>query len=170
MKTIFLLRHAKSSWDDVRLDDFDRPLSSRGIKSCKKMGKYLKKNKLIPDIVYCSSAIRAKQTWEVVNRIVEIKENILYEDSLYMSDFSNFINIIKKTKNNFKNLMIVSHNPGIENLALELSKDKNNEIYEKINIKFPTGALIIIKFDLNNWSKVDCKKGKLYEFIKPKEL
>ena len=66
--------------------------------------------------------------------------------------------------------MFVSHNPGIENLALELSKDKSNEIYEKINIKFPTGALIIIKFDLNNWSKVDCKKGKLYEFIKPKEL
>jgi phosphohistidine phosphatase len=170
MKTIFLLRHAKSSWDDVRLDDFDRPLSSRGIKSCKKMGKYLKKNRLIPDIVYCSSAIRAKQTWELVNRIVEKKENVIYEDSLYMSDFSNFINIIKKTKNNFKNLMIVSHNPGIENLALELSKDKNNEIYEKINIKFPTGALIIINFNLNNWSKVDCKKGKLYEFVKPKEL
>ena len=170
MKTIFLLRHAKSSWDDVSLDDFDRPLSPRGIKSCKKIGKYLKKNRLIPDIVYCSSAMRAKQTWELFNRIVDKKENILYEDSLYMSDFSNFINIIKKTKNNFKNLMFVSHNPGIENLALELSKDKSNEIYEKINIKFPTGALIIIKFDLNNWSKVDCKKGKLYEFVKPKEL
>ena len=94
MKTIFLLRHAKSSWDDVSLDDFDRPLSPRGIKSCKKIGKYLKKNRLIPDIVYCSSAMRAKQTWELVNRIVEKKENILYEDSLYMSDLSNFINII----------------------------------------------------------------------------
>ena len=82
MKTIFLLRHAKSSWDDVSLDDFDRPLSTRGIKSCKKIGKYLKKNKLIPDIVYCSSAIRAKQTWELVNRIVEKKKNDVYKRKL----------------------------------------------------------------------------------------
>ena len=86
MKTIFLLRHAKSSWDDVSLDDFDRPLSTRGINSCKNIGKYLKKNKLIPDIVYCSSAIRAKQTWELVNRIVEKKKNVVYKSKLYMAN------------------------------------------------------------------------------------
>ena len=152
MKTIFLLRHAKSSWDDVSLDDFDRPLSPRGIKSCKKIGKYLKKNRLIPDIVYCSSAMRAKQTWELVNRIVEKKENILYEDSLYMSDFSNFINIIKKTKNNFKNLMFVSHNPGIENLALELSKDKSN--LNKVLEKGAKRAELIAKNNLNEIYKI----------------
>ena len=170
MKTIFLLRHAKSSWQNHNLDDFDRPLSDRGIKACKKIGKYLKKKNISPDIVYCSTAVRAKQTWELVNRIVEKKENVLFKKNLYMSDLSNFIEIIKKTKKKFKSLMIVSHNPGIEYLALELSKDKNNEVYKKIYNKYPTGALVIIKYNIDKWNKVDLKKGSLYKFIKPKEL
>ena len=74
MKTIYLLRHAKSSWDNPQLDDFDRPLAKRGMKSSNKIGKYLKKNKFIPDIVYYSTAIRAKQTWDWVNRIIKKKK------------------------------------------------------------------------------------------------
>ena len=170
MKTIFLLRHAKSSWDDPRLNDLDRPLASRGIKSSKKIGKYLKKNKLTPDIVYCSSATRAKQTWELVNRIVEKKKNVKYINKLYMANSSDFMDVIKKTDNDFKSLMLVSHNPGIESIAIELSKNENNKFHQIINIKYPTGALAIIKFNLSDWGKINYKKGEIYEFIKPKEL
>ena len=77
MKTIFLLRHAKSSWDNLNLDDFDRPLSNKGIKASKKIGNYLKTNKFVPDIIYCSTAKRAKQTWELTNRIIK-KKKIFY--------------------------------------------------------------------------------------------
>ena len=94
MKTIFLLRHAKSSWDNTKLEDFDRPLDTRGIKSCKKIGKFFKKRKLVPDIVYCSTAVRAKQTWDLINRIVEKKKNIIYEDQLYMANSSIFMNFV----------------------------------------------------------------------------
>ena len=151
MKTIFLLRHAKSSWDNLNLDDFDRPLSNKGIKASKKIGNYLKTNKFVPDIIYCSTAKRAKQTWELTNRIIKKKKNILYKDNLYMANLSEFMKIIKKTKNKFKNLMIVSHNPGIESLAIELSKNENNKFHQIINIKYPTGALAVIKFNLNDW-------------------
>ncbi|MBH71592.1 MAG: phosphohistidine phosphatase [Pelagibacteraceae bacterium] len=170
MKTIFLLRHAKSSWDNLNLDDFDRPLSNKGIKASKKIGNYLKTNKFVPDIIYCSTAKRAKQTWELTNRIIKKKKNILYKDNLYMANLSEFMKIIKKTKNKFKNLMIVSHNPGIESLAIELSKNENNKFHQIINIKYPTGALVVIKFNLNDWGKINYKKGEIYEFIKPKEL
>ena len=170
MKTIFLLRHAKSSWDNLNLDDFDRPLSNKGIKASKKIGNYLKTNKFVPDIIYCSTAKRAKQTWELTNIIIKKKKNILYKDNLYMANLSEFMKIIKKTKNKFKNLMIVSHNPGIESLAIELSKNENNKFHQIINIKYPTGALVVIKFNLNDWGKINYKKGEIYEFIKPKEL
>ena len=87
-----------------------------------------------------------------------------------MANLSEFMKIIKKTKNKFKNLMIVSHNPGIESLAIELSKNENNKFHQIINIKYPTGALAVIKFNLNDWGKINYKKGEIYEFIKPKEL
>ena len=170
MKTIFLLRHAKSSWDDVSLDDFDRPLSTRGIKSCKKIGKYLKKNKLIPDIVYCSSAIRAKQTWELVNRIVEKKKNVVYKSKLYMANSSDFIDVIRKTDNIFHSLMLISHNPGMEIFAREISKNKTDKHYESIDLKYPTGGLVIIRFNLNIWSKIKYETGDICEFIKPRDL
>ena len=91
MKTIFLLRHAKSSWDDVRLDDFDRPLSSRGIKSCKKMGKYLKKNRLIQYIVYCNSTIRSMSLKNHLRKIPELA--FFIDDSLdYIDSVDDSIN------------------------------------------------------------------------------
>tara|TARA_Y100000590_G_scaffold220753_1_gene249830 strand:- start:1392 stop:1904 length:513 start_codon:yes stop_codon:yes gene_type:complete len=170
MKTIFLLRHAKSSWDNTKLEDFDRPLATRGIKSCKKIGKFFKKKKLVPDIVYCSTAVRAKQTWDLINRIVEKKKNIIYEDQLYMANSSIFMNFVKKTNDNFKTLMIVSHNPGIENFAIELIKNKESDFYKDINLKYPTGGIAIINFKLKHWSKMNYETGDIYEFIKPREL
>lgn len=170
MKTIFLLRHAKSSWNDPKLDDFDRPLSSRGIKSCNKIGKFLNKKKLIPEIVYCSNAIRAKQTWELTNRIVKKKENIFYSNTLYMANLNSFITIVHKTIDNFNSLMLVSHNPGIENFALELIKNKKNKFYDKISMKYPTAALAIISFDEKKWSNIKIGTGKIIDFIKPRDL
>ena len=170
MKTIFLLRHAKSSWNKPELDDFERPLAPRGIKSAEKIGKYLKKEKLLPDIIYCSKAVRAKETWELVNRIVKKKNNINYKNKLYMANFSDFLNIIKETKDNFKSLMLISHNPGIENFALEIIKNKESEKYKNIDYKYPTGALSIIKFNIKKWNEVTSSTGEIYEFIKPKEL
>ena len=87
-----------------------------------------------------------------------------------MANSSDFMDVIKKTDNDFKSLMLVSHNPGIESVAIELSKNENNKFHQIINIKYPTGALVVIKFNLNDWGKINYKKGEIYEFIKPKEL
>ena len=170
MKTIFLLRHAKSSWDDITLDDFDRPLSHRGIKSCEKIGKFIKKKKIIPVIVYCSNAIRAKQTWELTNRIIKKKENIFFSNALYMANLNSFITFVHKTIDSFSSLMIVSHNPGIENFALELIKNKKNKFYDNISMKYPTAALAIILFDEKKWSNIKIGTGKIIDFIKPRDL
>ena len=170
MKTIFLLRHAKSKWGDPNISDFDRPLADRGIKSAKKIGKYLKKKNYTPNVVYCSSALRAKQTCECINRIIKKKKNIIYKKDLYMSDSGTFIKFLKNTKDKYNSAMIISHNPGIENFAIEMIQNKDNEIYDNINAKYPTGGLVIIKLKNSNWSKLKFESGEVCEFIKPREL
>ena len=169
MKTIFLLRHAKSSWDNSQLEDFDRPLSTRGEKSSIKIGKYIKNKNIIPDIVYCSSAKRAKKTWELINKVIKKKNNIFFKKDLYMADSETFMSTIKKTKNSNKSIMIVSHNPGIESFCLELSKE-NNEYINDIKTKYPTGSLAILKVNLKKWSEIRYESGIIYEFIKPRKL
>ena len=128
------------------------------------------KKKLIPEIVYCSNAIRAKQTWELTNRIVKKKENIFYSNDLYMANLNSFITIVNKTIDNFSSLMLVSHNPGIENFALELIKNKKNKFYDNISMKYPTAALAIILFDEKKWSNIKIGTGKIIDFIKPRDL
>ena len=80
------------------------------------------------------------------------------------------MNFVKKTNDVFKTLMIISHNPGIENFALELIKNKESDLYKDINFKYPTGGIAIINFKLKHWSKMNYETGDIYEFIKPREL
>ena len=96
---------------------------------------------------------------------------LLESDGYSMSqNSSDFIDVIRKTDNNFHSLMLVSHNPGMEIFAREISKNKTDKHYESIDLKYPTGGLVIIRFNLNIWSKIKYETGDICEFIKPRDL
>ena len=161
MKTLYVLRHAKSSWDDCSLSDFERPLNERGIKTAPLMGKEMKKNGFIPEIIVCSTAKRAEQTAKLVKETAEFKEEIKFEEAIYEASVTTLLHIVSKVDNEFGSALIVGHNPGFENLVRVLTG--------KIEA-MPTAGLAVIDLKIENWNEINAESGNLREFIRPKEL
>lgn len=112
MKRLYLLRHAKSSWDNPELSDFDRPLNSRGIEEAKKIGEYMAKKKYIPNCIISSTAVRTRETIDLVLKNLDYKGEVEYKDSLYLLTAEE---IFREMRNyNCDSLLIVGHNPGLE--------------------------------------------------------
>lgn len=114
MKTLLLLRHAKSSWKDDSLKDHERPLKKRGRKDAKKIAKVIEKNDLVPDLILSSTAVRAKETAEIVTKALEFNGKVKYSDELYMGEPQDFVDVLQKVDNKFESVLIVAHNPGLE--------------------------------------------------------
>ncbi len=121
---LLLLRHAKSAWDTGADTDFARPLASRGERDAPVMGKWLKKQGLIPDIVSSSPALRAKQTCEAACRQMGIKQKAInWDQRIYAASVSELLQVLKGYQNKPKTVMLVGHNPGLEDLLLYLAGD-----------------------------------------------
>ena len=162
MKQIFLLRHAKSSWDNSNLSDFERPLANRGIRDAKKLCNFLKENEFRLDRVLCSNATRAKETFDLIADGFNFKINkATYSDELYFGDTTNIINNLKKLDESFKNILIVGHNPMLHSLVESL-------INEKI-ARFTTCNLAIMLYE-GDWIELNSHECSLKSLIKPKEI
>lgn len=171
MRTLLLLRHAKSSWEDPGLDDFDRPLAPRGRAAAPIMAAYLKKKKLRPDVVLCSSACRAVQTWELVSKVLGGDADVRYLRSLYLAPPSRLIGAVRRVPDAASRAMLIAHNPGMEHLAAVLSgTGSKRKALDKLYIKYPTAALAQIEFDVPSWNEVDRGAGRLTRLIWPKDL
>jgi phosphohistidine phosphatase len=155
-----LLRHAKSSWDDPGLEDFDRPLALRGERAAPVMADYLKKKGLRPNLVLCSPAVRARQTWALVAQSlgdgVEVKEL----QSIYLGAPSRLLDAIRRAPDAAGSVMLVGHNPGS-------SKPK---ALAKLHAKFPTAALAEIEFDAASWRDIAHGTGRLKRLVWPRDL
>jgi len=160
------MRHAKSDWAVPGTSDFDRPINKRGNKSAIRIGEWMAENKHIPEKIISSPAIRAKQTIElVVDQIDSKSENeISYEEDLYLASLDTLLENIQLYKNDVNSLMLVAHNPGLEDLVHFLSSQSSYE-YKSMT----TANLVIFEYK-NNKFDVGMDKGKFVEFIKPKEL
>ena len=162
MKQIFLLRHAKSSWDNSNLSDFERPLANRGIRDAKKLCKFIKKSDLKLDKVFCSNAFRAKETFDLTADGFNFQiEKAVYTDKLYFGDVTNIINDLKKLDEGIKNILIIGHNPTLH-LLVEFLINENIARFTTCNL-----AIILFK---GNWIKLDSHKCSLKSLIKPKEI
>ena len=162
MKQILLLRHAKSSWDNSNLSDFERPLANRGIRDAKKLCKFLKKSDLKLDKVLCSNAFRAKETFDLTADGFNFQiEKAAYTDKLYFGDVANIINDLKKLDEGIKNILIIGHNPTLH-LLVEFLINENIARFTTCNL-----AIIVFK---GNWIKLDSHKCSLKSLIKPKEI
>ena len=115
-KTLLILRHAKSSWKNEKLKDFDRPLKHRGEEDARLMGKVLRMTELVPQVILSSPALRAKQTAELVAREAELAGELRFIDTFYLGEPEDYINGLKQLPDDIERVMIVGHNPGLEAL------------------------------------------------------
>lgn len=170
MSTLLLLRHAKSSWDDPSLGDFDRPLARRGLKAAPAMGRYLRGRGLTPDLVLCSPAVRAKQTLELVLAELDGAPEVRLVDTLYSASAPELRRAIRGQAGDVPVLMLVGHNPALESLARALVRHGDREAIARMHRKFPAGAVAVIEFDFAYWRDIEPGTGRLREFVVPKEL
>ena len=161
MKNLFLLRHAKSSWDNAALGDFDRPLSKRGISNAILLSKYIQKNSISFDLVLSSPSERTQSTLDLVLSSFDPIPKTTFKESIYHASASSLSQLIKEQDDEINNLLIIGHNPGLHILTETLT---NESI-----VKFPPFAFVKIT-NFNRWKDLDAVILNLESLITPKEL
>lgn len=160
MKTLFVLRHAKSSWDNPDWSDFERPLNSRGLDAARFIGELIYNRELEPQIIISSPAKRAKQTAVLVKELAGISKSIEFDERIYEASPLTLFNLIREFDEKCESVMIVGHNPGFENLVRMLTGE---------NISMPTAALARINLKVEKWSEIETASNELEFLIRPKE-
>ena len=162
MKTLLLMRHAKSSWKDEHLSDHERPLKKRGRKDAKNMAKIIQKNDLVPDLILCSPAARAVETVEVIAETLGYKNEIVYSDALYMGEPSDFVEALKTVDKHMEKVMIVAHNPGLEAYL---------QIIDGEIESLPTAALGYLVLGIDKWKDLSFETmGDMIGYWTPKSI
>ena len=160
MKTLLILRHAKSSWDNTELSDFERPLNSRGIETAPVMGNLIYKKRLKPNLIISSPAKRAKQTAVLIKEIAQILPPIKYEEKIYEASPMGLLNIVGEIDNKNETVLLIGHNPGLEGFIKILTGE---------NKSMPTAGLAVIELDINSWDEIKNDCGKLNALIRPRD-
>jgi len=170
LKTILLLRHAKSSWDEPGLDDFDRPLNARGRAAAARMGEEMRALGVECDLALVSPARRAAGTFELVCREWSGAGEWRFEPRLYLASPADMLAIAAELADSVGRLMLVGHNPGMHELALELTAGDGAPQRRLAEAKFPTGALAEIALPVDRWAAAGDCAGKLVRFVRPRDL
>lgn len=161
MKRLLLLRHAKSSWADAGLSDFDRPLNERGLQAAPLVGRFMRKRKLRPDLVLCSPAERARHTASLVREAAGFDAPLRYDERIYEATAARLLEVVSQIEEDAAEVLLVGHNPGLEELLARLTGEPRH---------MPTAALARVLLDTEKWGKVREHAGLFELFIKPKEL
>ncbi len=172
MKRLLLLRHAKAQREGA--DDHQRGLEKRGEKDSARMGRFLRDDAYIPDLILSSSAVRTRQTLKFLLPELGAAPSVQYLSELYLAEPELILTLIRRAPDKTGSLMIVGHNPGIEHCALALAsvplERKLRKRYDAMDEKFPTCALAVIDFDVARWSDATPGLGELEAFVRPKDL
>ncbi len=166
---LILLRHAKSAWPD-NVADHDRPLAERGRKAAPLIGAYMAREKLIPDLALVSPARRARETWDIVRK--DLPKAITQRDApgIYEVPAEAILEVIRAVEPDIRTLLLVGHNPGMEDLAALLAKTGEADTLERMGTKFPTGGLAVIDFVVEGWSAVSASTCFLERFMTPRSI
>ncbi|MGH9943251.1 MAG: SixA phosphatase family protein [Pyrinomonadaceae bacterium] len=162
MKTLLLLRHAKSSWDDPALRDFDRPLNARGHKAAPLMGWYLRQRQIELSLVVCSLAQRAKETAELFFAAARLNHvELRFDARIYDAAPSDLMRVISEFDDGAECVLLIGHNPGLEEILQRLTGEFR---------RMPTASLAHIELDLAHWAETRENVGRLNWLKRPKEL
>ena len=161
MRTLYLLRHAKSSWKDTTLPDYDRPLKDRGRKAAKRIGRRLAAEKLSDPLVLCSPAVRARETADIVLKHANLRVELRYEERIYEASLRDLVQVVAEISDDKQVVILIGHNPGFEELLAYLTGEGR---------RMPTCALAKITFEVESWKDIREDQGALEWFVIPREL
>ena len=171
MKTILLVRHAKSSWDDPALGDFDRPLAPCGKQAARRIARYMQDEGLAPGLVLCSAARRAQETWGLMAPAFDADIPMELRRDLYHAAPHQLLEALHQAADQAAAVLMVAHSPGLEGLAIGLSgPGSEHDAAERLSAKFPTAALAVIGFAVDRWGDVGENGGILTRFVRPRDL
>lgn len=167
---LLLLRHAKSSYSDGKLSDHDRPLNPRGERAATLMGVWLAQAKLLPDLVLCSSSLRTRQTYERLCVGLGDRPELLVREDLYLASPGAILEAIREAPDGARRLVVIGHNPGIEDLTRRLAPDGEAGALERAAGGMGTAHLAEIRVEGAGWNAVAPGSGWLERLVRPKEL
>lgn len=166
MKQILLLRHAKSSWDNPDLDDFDRPLANRGLKDAPRMGKYVRSIGYKPGLIISSPAERARQTAELFAENAQIDPDLIsWDEDLYYGGTEDYLAAINEVPESADRVMLVGHNPLMENVTAKLTSAPG-----RMSVRMPTAALVCLQSFANSWEEISPGTCQMKWMMIPKVL
>lgn len=170
MKRIFLMRHAKSSWDDPSLEDIERPLNKRGRRAGKAMADHLKQAAIRPGMVLCSTSVRTRQTLEQMMKALD-GVDIRFDDRIYDAAPQTLQALLRELPDSCDSVLVIGHNPGLERLALGLADGRGDaKAITRISVKYPTGALACLSAEIGHWAELKAGCAVLDAFTCPIDL
>lgn len=171
-RRLILLRHAKSAWpDDV--PDHERPLAPRGRRDAPAAGRWLRKSGYVPDRVLCSTARRARETWQLTEEQLDAHPLTVFEDRVYEASIVDLLDLARQTPADVHDLLIVGHDPATRGLTLELASERSgnaeDEALGRVRLKYPTAAIAVLSFS-GDWRELAPDQARLTHFVSPDDI
>jgi len=167
-KELIIMRHAKSDWQHELLSDFDRPLNERGLRDAPRMARWMASEKIKPVLLICSPALRARQTAaEIIDQLQIREDSVVFDKRMYLANVETLITILREIDDNIQSVLLIGHNPGLENLAVnlcseELPLDSDGSLMTTANI---------VQIQLNSaWKNTETGTNKFIRLMRPKLL
>src|SRR6185312_13914424 len=171
MKTVLLLRHAKSAWGQPGLDDHERPLNKRGERAAEAMAEHIVHNAPRPDLILCSTAVRTRQTLApLVHRLTTPAPPIALEKGLYLATEGELLVRLRAVPEEVRTVLLIGHNEGIGELASALAGDGDPAALTRLQEKFPTGSLATLRLGEAPWHNLAPGAAELLSFMRPRDV
>ncbi len=163
---LVVLRHAKADWP-AGVADHDRPLGRRGVRDSAAVGRWLVDNDDVPDLVWCSTAVRTRQTWEYVGSQLDTSCDVRFEDQVYDAGVDDLLTVLRQTPKKTQRVLLVGHNPGVQDLVLALADRASGDARALAETKFPTSGLAVLDVD-GEWADLGQGHANLANFVVPR--
>jgi phosphohistidine phosphatase len=170
MRTLYLLRHAKSDRGDPELSDIDRPLSPRGRRDAPAMAAYMSERDYRPDLILCSPATRTRETLALLQPVLGPDIRVDFERKLYLGSPDLLLRRLRDVEETVPSVLVMGHNPGLERLAAALAPRGDRRALARMREKYPTCGLAVIHLHIDRWEQTDLGAGTLTDFMAPAEL
>ncbi|HWP26104.1 MAG TPA: histidine phosphatase family protein [Xanthobacteraceae bacterium] len=170
MRRLLLLRHAKSERLTLGADDMARKLERRGREDAPRIGAYMARHGLIPDRALVSPSVRTRETWDLIAAAFAKRPPQVFDERLYEAEPETILEVIRECRQAAPTLLVVGHNPGLQDMAKLLIASGDPDARQRLNEKFPTAALAVIEFPFDDWGKLHPHAGRLDHFVSPRSL
>jgi phosphohistidine phosphatase len=170
MRTLYLLRHAKSDRGDPDLSDIDRPLAPRGRRDAPAMAAYMREHDYRPDLILCSPATRTRETLALLQPVLGPDIRVEFDRKLYLGSPDLLLRRLRDVEETVPSVLVIGHNPGLERLAAALAPRGDRRALAHMREKYPTCGLAIIHLHIDRWEQTDLGAGTLTDFMAPAGL